>query len=791
MSSQFAVRFSIPVGFPEVLKDFTREVLRAINMDQTCGHSESDMYQFAAGYFTELASSSATPSLSENEILGLARNVFVAADADNSGTLDEEELKEVMRNLASSIGFSRNEDVANMVKEVMAVADTDDNGVIDYQEFLPVAVDIVQTVYANVTSRVQDENRMIHQLIEEIFTAYDDDGSGFLDRMEFHRVFQDLVGELGMNPDYAKRLSDEVLDATDTNDDGKVSKAEFTPLAIDIVSAIIDEAENHKFEEQQNAASTPAQPATDYLDAAQQILVHDLTREELTAALSEIFTAADTDASGTLDPEEFSRCLRDVKVDLTDEEVNFLLANVDTNDDGVIDFVEFQPLAFNLLVQVMADEMKEQDAAAQWNAATLEQARALVGNLGAEELAETLENIFEEADTNGDGTLDMAEFRACLENTKLGLTHDIADALADKVDHDEDGLISYHEFAPLCYDLLVEVVNMEIQRSEVEAVEEAAVEQARMLEAEQELYRGMTNDEIEGLVYEIFKSVDTGDAGELEPRQFANALTMSKLQLTPAEVEMFMNQLDTDGDGKISYTEFVPVALQILKEITRENMDEKAAAAEALDLAARQTAQQLIDNMTDEQLQQMLQEIFVSADSDGNGTLDVDEFRQCLQDADLGLNDELIDYLVVSVDTDADGLVSYTEFAPLCYELLTEVIAKELKETDEMDEGMSDEVSNMAEAQNILVHGMSEEEVEELIQAVFQEVDTDGNGRLDPGEFVNALAMSKLNLNDDEAESLLSTVTTDEDGMVSLDEFRPIAFQILTEILADEIADQN
>merc|ERR1719281_751363 len=226
-----------------------------------------------------------------------------------------------------------------------------------------------------------------------------------------------------------------------------------------------------------------------------------------------------------------------------------------------------------------------------------------------------------------------------------------------------------------------------------------------------------------------------------------------------------MNQLDTDGDGKISYTEFVPVALQILKEITRENM-------------------------ADEQLQQTLQEIFVAADSDGNGTLDVDEFRQCLRDTDLGLNDELIDYLVVSVDTNADGLVSYTEFAPLCYELLTEVIAKELKETDEMEEGMSDEVSNMAEAQNILVHGMSQDEVEELIQTVFEEVDADGNGRLDPGEFVNALAMSKLNLSDDEAESLLSTVTTDEDGMVSLDEFRPIAFQILTEILAEEIADQ-
>ena len=235
---------------------------------------------------------------------------------------------------------------------------------------------------------------------------------------------------------------------------------------------------------------------------------------------------------------------------------------------------------------------------------------------------------------------------------------------------------------------------------------------------------------------------------------------------------------------RVLLARFVPVAMQILKEMARESLDEEAAAEDALNHAALQTAQELVNNMTDEQLQQTLQSVFLAADTDGNGTLDVSEFRDCLRDTDLGLTDDVIKYLVQSVDTNEDGLISYSEFAPLCYELLTEVIAKDLKAevTSEM------QAFTMAKAQNLLVHGMSKEDVEELIQAVFTEVDTDNNGRLDPEEFVNALSLSKLNLSDDEAASLLTSMHTDPDGMVSLDEFRPIAFQILTEILAEELS---
>ena len=49
-----------------------------------------------------------------------------------------------MRELASSIGFHRNADIAKIVTEVLTAADSNGDGVVDYYEFLPVAADIIQ-----------------------------------------------------------------------------------------------------------------------------------------------------------------------------------------------------------------------------------------------------------------------------------------------------------------------------------------------------------------------------------------------------------------------------------------------------------------------------------------------------------------------------------------------------------------------------------------------------------------------------------------------------------------------
>jgi hypothetical protein len=50
----------------------------------------------------------------------------------------------------------------------------------------------------------------------------------------------------------------------------------------------------------------------------------------------------------------------------------------------------------------------------------------------------------------------VQEFKHCLRSAALGLSRKDINMLMSKVDVDEDGLVSYAEFLPICFSILVE-----------------------------------------------------------------------------------------------------------------------------------------------------------------------------------------------------------------------------------------------------------------------------------------------------------------------------------------------
>eukprot|EP01047_Picozoa_sp_COSAG01_P090047 COSAG01_NODE_21990_length_877_cov_0.775064_1_plen_119_part_10 len=70
-------------------------------------------------------------------------------------------------------------------------------------------------------------------------------------------------------------------------------------------------------------------------------------------------------------------------------------------------------------------------------------------------------------------------------------------------------------------------------------------------------------------------------------------------------------------------------------------------------------------NLAGEEMQEMILDMFLRADDDGNGYLDRGEFKRVLQDSDLGLSKKDIRNVMAECDENDDGVIEYREFTPL------------------------------------------------------------------------------------------------------------------------------
>ncbi|XP_043713763.1 calcium-dependent protein kinase SK5-like [Telopea speciosissima] len=139
-------------------------------------------------------------SLSEEEIGGL-KELFKMIDADNSGTITFEELKEGLRKVGSNLMESE-------IKDLMDAADIDNSGTIDYGEFL------AATMHMN---KLEREENLI-----SAFSFFDKDGSGSITIDELQLACK----EFGLSDVHL----DEIIKEIDQNNDGQIDYGEFAAM---------------------------------------------------------------------------------------------------------------------------------------------------------------------------------------------------------------------------------------------------------------------------------------------------------------------------------------------------------------------------------------------------------------------------------------------------------------------------------------------------------------------------------------------------------------------------------
>merc|ERR1712196_115549 len=163
-------------------------------------------------------------------------------------------------------------------------------------------------------------------------------GAAYFDRILKQSAEQQVIAEEGSGaPD---RMSQEQL-------------LEFLPVGVDIVQSI--------YARKEAVAAKEAMDA-EVQEAARTALLHGMTKQQYKDLLNTYFKAHAGDA-GVLTREQFKQALQNAELGLTRHEINLIMAEVDANNDGVIDVNEFDNVFFEMLVEcislVLAEEGEE------------------------------------------------------------------------------------------------------------------------------------------------------------------------------------------------------------------------------------------------------------------------------------------------------------------------------------------------------------------------------------------------------------------------------------------------
>ena len=141
----------------------------------------------------------------------------------------------------------------------------------------------------------------------------------------------------------------------------------------------------------------------------------DKFNEEQKADYRKVFNLFDKDKNGTLSQQEFARMVRLLGKNITDDEVKVLFAQVDNNHNGMIEFKEFLVLVEKEFPRInphqalkVAFKLFDKNGDGKISHAELKEA---LEKLEEKHDDETIKQLLKEADLDGNGELNLAEFK--------------------------------------------------------------------------------------------------------------------------------------------------------------------------------------------------------------------------------------------------------------------------------------------------------------------------------------------------------------------------------------------
>jgi len=331
-----------------------------------------------------------------------------------------------------------------------------------------------------------------------------------------------------------------------------------------------------------------------------------------------------------------------------------------------------------------------------------------------------------------------------------------------EADEDEDGLISYREFLPLAIDVFNVMEAKDAFQEDVEVAKENAVEDAKDF-----LLHGMPRDQLELMLKGAFKKADKDESGYLDRKEFKVCLKSSGLGFTKKEINCMMSEVDLDGDGKITYEEFVPLCFEMLSDMMADKM-RKATSQNEEDL------KNYISNCIEEELN-------ISGEQLINGELISKKLASnALVNADLGLSRIQLAGIISSVTVDKKGHVNVTKLASAAAAVLVNL------NNIEVQRRMADEVQQRADSTDqFTILGLTQDGMREILDAGFRAMDVEGTGMLSEDAIADIVQNCLPELDQQMFYAIMSLAIMDDDYNVWYDDVSEWAFASLEGMLME------
>lgn len=420
---------------------------------------------------------------------------------------------------------------------------------------------------------------------------------------------------------------------------------------------------------------------------------------------------------GTKD--DFIKVLKDLGV--SDEDIESLFGDIDTNGDGQISKAEWDKA-------MKIKEMKKARFTTPADMVDLPELRdRLLKKHG------DAEKGWKAADVNGDGELSPEEWeRHCSE---VGVTPENAKKLLPEVDTDNSGTISEEEYKNAF-----------------------------------------------SIAADIVEGIDDSGDGKITEKEFKKA--MKEAGVDEKEAEKLYKQIDKDGDGTITKEDIIkakksPEMKKALKKVKKKIDQEEVPPPPRVAPEKKVTIPMMRDKMRD--AYKTTKDAWDAISGDGD-PLTADEWEQKAED--LGIPPGQAEDLLKKMDKDGDGKISEEEFQK-AMGITEEGFRQRaldkwgnadeiLKQTDLDGDGMVDE-EELRKAMEAV--GISPGQAEALAREMMMKYDKDGDGKLTGDQYREIMGARKAELQErmwkkyESAEDAFDEWDTDGDGVISEEEF--------------------